>query len=521
MWTWFRWKKKPNPKRLHQQNERKLLKQISTYLNAGLVACFCFGSSLTQATAPNWIFDAELDAIYKLAINLQTDQARARLAKINDPQRELYKFYLQSFCESVEVLISEDEALFAAMEKSYKERLKILDGKPESADILFLKAEMALHRGFNMINLGQEFSAVFAIKQAYNLSTECLKKYPSFVPVKKTNGLLEVMVGSVPDKYDWFISLLGMKGSVAVGQKQLNDLRNSPVSLNKEASIIYFAVKGLINQQIDEASKGLTGILKTDPNNRLVMFLAINMMMKNSQSEEAYKLVQHLDANNLGLTLPYIEYLRGEILMQKNQYDAAIAAYQKFIRIYKADSFKKDAHLKIALSYFLAGKLPEANTYWTKAQQTGKVKYDPDISAQAFLNDGPFPNEKILKARLYTDGGYFKEAKAMIQAIAPSDLKTYKQQVEYYYRKARLAHKTNDIGAAKLFYSQTIDMVKDNPWYFGANSALQLGYIHQAGGDLKGAREYFEKTLSYRKHEYKNSIDSKAKSAMETLPKAK
>jgi tetratricopeptide (TPR) repeat protein len=368
-----------------------------------------------------------------------------------------------------------------------------------------------------MINLGQEFSAVFAIKQAYNLMAECQKKYPNYVPIKKTSGLLEVMVGSVPDKYHWFISLLGMKGSVTVGQKQLDDLRNSSVSLNKEASIIYYAVKGLINQQIDEASKGLANILKTDPDNRLVMFLAINMQMKNSQSEDAYKLVQHLDAINQGLTLPYIEYLRGEILLQKNQYDAAIAAYQKFIRIYKADSFKKDATLKIALSYFLASKQSEARAFWTKASQTGKVKYDPDISAQALLNDGPFPNEKILRARFYTDGGYFKEAKAMIQSITPADLKTPKQQVEYYYRKARLAHKTHDIGAAKLFYQQTIDMTKDNPWYFGANSALQMGYIYQASGDTKTARAYFEKALSYKKHEYKNSIDSKAKSALEAF----
>lgn len=483
------------------------------------MACFFFGTASVSAAPANWIFDAELEAIYKLAINLQTDQAKARLAKITDPQRELYKLYLQTFCESVEVLISEDEKLFEEVEKKFKERVKLLDDKPESADILFLKAEIALHRGFNMINLGQELSAVFAIKSAYNLANDCLKKYPNFIPIKKTNGLLEVMVGSVPDKYHWFISLLGMKGSVAVGQKQLNDLRNSTVSLNKEASIIYFAVKGLINQQIDEASKGLANTLKTDPDNRLVMFLAINMMMKNSQSEEAYKLVQRLDAVNQGLPLPYIEYLRGEILMQKNQYDAAIAAYQKFIRIYKADSFKKDATLKISLCYFLAGKQVEAKTYWMKAQETGKVKYDPDISAQAFLNDGPFPNEKILKARLYTDGGYFKEAKAMIQSITPSDLKTDKQQTEYYYRKARLAHKTNDINAAKLFYQQTIGMTKDNPWYFGANSALQLGYIFQAAGDTQSARENFEKALSYKKHEYKNSIDSKAKSALEALPK--
>ena len=159
-----------------------------------------------------------------------------------------------------------------------------------------------------------------------------------------------------------------------------------------------------------------------------------------------------------------------------------------------------------------------AKTYWDKARITGKTQADPDVYAAAMLADKPFPNDKILKTRFYTDGGYYKEAKAMLQTILPNDLKNYKEQVEYYYRKARLAHKTHDLSAAKLFYMQSIDMTGDNPWYFGANSALQLGYIYQGSGDYKNARKYFEKALAYKKHEYKNSIDSKAKSALEQLP---
>jgi tetratricopeptide (TPR) repeat protein len=481
------------------------------------MACFFFVAIHTNGKEYNWHFDPELESIYKLAINLQTDQALARLSKVNDKEREFYKIYLQSLCETIDVLIGEDLSKYDELEKNFKARTKLLESQPESPETLFLRAELALQKGFNLINLGQEINAVFALRQAYNLTQDCLKKYPSFIPIKKTSGVMQVMVGSVPDKYHWFISLLGMKGSVTVGQKQLNDLRTSPVSLNLEATIIYYAVKGLINQQIDEASKGFSEKLETDPNNRLVMFLAVNMMMKNAQSEDAYRLIQNLDVHNSGLTLPYIEYLRGEILLQKNHYDEAIVAYQKFIKIYKADSFKKDANLKIAICYYLLGKKAQAQTYWDRANLITKYKYDPDVSAAAILADKNFPNEKIFKTRLYTDGGYYKEAKAMLQTITPADLKTYKEQVEYYYRKARLAHRTHDISAAKLFYVQTIDMAGDNPWYFGANSALQLGYIHQAAGDLKNAKMYFEKALDYNKHEYKNSIDSKAKSALEQL----
>ncbi len=441
----------------------------------------------------------------------------AMLAKVNDKERELYKIYLQSLCETIDVLISEDLVKYQELEKNFKTRAKLLEARPESAETLFLQAELSLQKGFNLINLGQEINAVIAIRQAYGFVQDCQKKYPGFIPVKKTSGVIQVMVGAVPDKFHWFISLLGMKGSVVTGQKQLDELRGSGVSLNLEATILYYTIKGLINQQIDEAAKGLTEKLKSDPNNRLLMFLAVNMLMKNSQSEEAYRLIQNLDINNSGITLPYIEYLRGEILLQKNRYDEAILAYQKFIKIYKADSFKKDAHLKISLCYYLSDKIPLAKVFWDKAIQTGKAQAEPDVYAAALLADKPFPNAKILKARFYTDGGYYKEAKAMMQSIVLTELKTYKDQVEYYYRKARLSHKTHDYNAAKLFYMQSIDMTADNPWYFGANSALQLGYIYQASGDYASARNYFDKALAYKKHEYKNSIDSKAKSALEQL----
>jgi hypothetical protein len=89
--------------------------------------------------------------------------------------------------------------------------------------------------------------------------------------------------------------------------------------------------------------------------------------------------------------------------------------------------------------------------------------------------------------------------------------------VEFYYRKARLAHKTNQLSAAKLFYNQTIDQNGDENWYYAPNSCLQLGYIAMADNDKAAARQYFTRALTYKKHEYKNSIDSKAKSALAQL----
>lgn len=482
---------------------------------AGVFVCLFLLLGFPSRADNVWTFDPELQRLHQLVLNLQTETAHRQLEKLNT--NEFHKMYVLSICETLDVLISEDETKFQKIEANFKERLKLLEKQKSSADALFLQAELNLQRGFNFLNLGQELNAVFAIKSAYNLTQECLKKYPDFIPIKKTSGVLEVMVGSVPDKYHFFMSLLGMKGSVVKGQKQLEQLRESQSSLNIEANLLYFTIKGLINQQIDEASKGFMGILKEDPDNKLALFLAVNMLMKNSQSEEALRLIRTLDSNPEGLPVFYIEYIRGEILLQKGDYANSVLAYQKFINNYKSQNFKKDSYYKMSLAYYLQGKGDLAKATFEKAKATGRDVVEPDHHADAQLKEAGFPNAKILKVRMFTDGGYYKEAKETFSTITPADLKTKREQVEYYYRKARLAHKTNEINAAKIFYQQTIDMSGESQWYFAPNSALQLGYIAQSSHDYAAARKYFEMALSYKKHEYKNSIDGKAKSALEQL----
>ncbi|MEX1238151.1 MAG: tetratricopeptide repeat protein, partial [Cyclobacteriaceae bacterium] len=54
-------------------------------------------------------------------------------------------------------------------------------------------------------------------------------------------------------------------------------------------------------------------------------------------------------------------------------------------------------------------------------------------------------------------------------------------------------------------------------WYFAPNACLQLGYIFQSQNRMTEAEEYFRQALSYRRHEYKNSIDSKARAALAQL----
>jgi tetratricopeptide (TPR) repeat protein len=494
---------------------------------AGSFNCLFFWCLSALATPPEtsvkdnlWKFDPELQKVHTLILNLQTDQALTILTD-NTKSNEFHRMYLQSLGETIEVLISEDQRKFEIIDERFRQRIKKLEDLPKRPEALFLLAELHLQRGFNFLNLGKEMEAVFAIRKANQLSQTCLKEFPDFIPVLKTHGVIQVMIGSVPDKYHFFMSLLGMRGSVTTGQQHLLKLRESTSSLSIEASVLYFTIKGLINQQHGEASKGLTDMLTEQPNNRLLLFLAINMMVKNTQSEDALRLIQQLDQNNQGIPMYYLEYLRGEILLQKQEYKSSILAFQKFISTYKSQNFKKDSYFKISLAYFLQNDLVEAKRFFEKAKITGRDVAEPDKYAARQLEEGFFPNAKLLKARFATDGGYFSQAFSLLKSVEPADLRNGKEIAEYIYRQARLAHKTNDIQSAKLYYREAIKLTGQNPWYFGANSALNMGYIAKDQKDYPEARRYFEMVLSFKKHEYKNSLDGKARSALEELPSKK
>jgi tetratricopeptide (TPR) repeat protein len=127
------------------------------------------------------------------------------------------------------------------------------------------------------------------------------------------------------------------------------------------------------------------------------------------------------------------------------------------------------------------------------------------------------PNVKLSRIRYFTDGGYYDRAKSEIKSVNASEFKTLKEKTEFVYRKARLYHKSGEVAEAKDLYNETIIKSGSEPWYFAPNACLQLGYILLEENSTEGAASYFEKALSYKRHEYKNSIDSKAKSALAKL----
>ncbi len=445
-------------------------------------------------------------------LNLQTDEVHALIPNPQTAQEH----YVTALAEALELLISEDQEKYTEYEDRFEKRLD-RKTKLNSPEDIFLQAEIRMQWAFVYFKFGHEFDAALNLRQAYLTSEEIKKRFPRFQAIRKTSAVLEIIIGSVPEKYDWVLSLLNIQGSVESGLSDLDKIRSSENPLNMESDLLYALIQGFVLQQHDQSIRVMDNIIASHPKNKLGLFLGSALSIKNAQSEKALALLHRLEEQQTGLPVYYADYLKGEVYLHKAEYLNAVSAYRSFINHYKGQNHVKDAHYKIGLCYWLNGNANDAQAVFKVARNSGRETMEADRYAARSLAEAEMPHPKLTRARYFTDGGYYENAAEILDSISPSEIPTTRDQVEYYYRKARLAHKTNKLADAKALYTKTIELNGPLAWYFAPNASLQLGYISLGESDTAVAREYFQRSLSYKKHEYKNSIDAKAKSALAQL----
>lgn len=479
---------------------------------AGCLFLLCFpskGSTHHSDSEPQWTFDSKSQQAYELVLQLQTEEAFKLLPSPTTAQ----ELYVTSLAEALELLITEDGEKYTAYEEKFNRRLD-RKTKPSVADDLFLQAEIRLHWTFIYLKFGHEFDAAINLRQAYLTLEEIRKRFPKYEAIKKSRGLLNVILGSVPQKYNWVLSLLNMEGSTEEGMKLLHEATASENPLAFEASLIEAMIEGLLLQKPSEGLTKVKTLLTEHSKQPLALLIGSGLAIKRAESETALEMLNTLESMRIDIPLAYLYSMKGEVYLHKAEYLNSITAYRWFINQYRGQNGVKDAHYKIGLCYWLNGNRNDAFAAFDLAKSAGKEASEADRYAARSLADKQLPHIQLAKARYAMDGGYYATAREILSSIDSVDLKTDRDRVEFPYRYARLEHQENHLDTAIQYYNETIRINGNGNWYFAPNACLQLGYIYLLQGKTVEAKTALMRALTYNKHEYKNSIDSKAKSAL-------
>ncbi|WP_234735288.1 tetratricopeptide repeat protein [Tellurirhabdus bombi] len=486
---------------------------------------FCLAGAISPVLAADFEFTPALQRAYADILKLKVQGAQRVIAP-EVTRRNGVALYLDNYADMITLLISDDRKAFARFEAREDQRLDALRNLDANSPWQrLLQAEVRLHWAFVKLKFGQEVSASWDIIRAYRLLEENRKKFPNFWPTYKSLGVLHILIGSVPESYTWVTNLLGLKGNVKQGIQEIQMVARKDALFRTEARLIELLVQAYILKFDNADVTNLKQFVSENPDNLMLHFFATTILMKDARSEEALPYLLNRPTGPDYLPFPFTEYLKGEIFLQKGAFQQANQHYRLFLGQYKGLNFLKDTYYKQFLCFWLTdnpGDDAASVQLLRQVSNVGASVVEGDKAAQKFADlyfkKGVSANQKVLmRSRLATDGGYLDTALAVLRPYTEANFSLLAEKAEFNYRKGRILQRREEMDEAIPLFERAIALSEKSQLSFGATAALQLGYVYQQKRNVSQARRYFQKAISFKKHEYKNSVDNKARAALNEI----
>jgi hypothetical protein len=464
-------------------------------------------------------FNKPVQKAYAEIIKLRVQNGRQLLLpELQQNPKNACALLVANYADFLTILVSQDRSVYENLKNKQEQRLEKLEDLGEkTAYKRYAQAEIKLQLAMCEVFFKDEVQAAWHVRSAFLILKENQKLYPDFVPNRKSLGLLQVIIGSVPDSYQWVFNILGMRGDIKGGLANLNAAATTPNFFQTEALIYLQFARDWMNKKDNAGPESLSKLAMANPDNLLYTYLAMSMLKKNKSCDVALVLFQKRPRDKNYLEFSYLSHMAADMFLYKGEYLRSIKENEYFLKNYRGMHYQKDAYFKLYLASLLLDEPLPAQAFYSKIKNSGVAVVEEDKYAQKFIENREQVNRQLVKARLHADGGYFTLALATLKNYHPEHNQNIKDNIEFYYRNGRIYQGLGQADSAANFYEKTIKLSGNLPYYFAPNAALQLGYLAQERNDKTAAKSYFKKALSYPKHEYKNSIDSKAKIALSTL----
>jgi hypothetical protein len=460
---------------------------------------------------------------YTNTIQLKFDKANGILENERslNPTNSLV-YLIENYADYLKIQISEEKNEFDKLKSLKDDRLSIIEeDDSESPWKLYSEAEIHLQWAANRLKFGEYFTAAYEINKAFRLLTENDKKYPHFLPNKKSLGVLYTLIGSVPKQYNWVLSIIGMEGNLDNGLKlmktTIDEMKTDSIysSMVEETYFLYAFLKmNLNNNHID-----LKNLLKEIENSDylLLNFAASRIATKLGQNDLAISILENSIKDKDCYPFHYLDYLIA--VGKQNKLDSdCIEYFENYVQNFSGLNYKKSALMRISWQYLLMDDELNFKKHKNKVNDIGALFVGADKEAQDFYKNKLKTHKELLKARLYFDGGYYENSLQELDALNQKELEnTIYNYLEFNYRKARVYEKLENTYEAINFYKQTIEKAKNETFYFSPKSALQLGLIFEKKGDKNQASKYFQSCIDMQNHLYEKSLEQKAKAGLERL----
>lgn len=485
---------------------------------AAIAICLLLITSL-PCRAQSFVMSDNCLQAYQHFMAMRVNKGKALLLKEarSNPNNYL-PHVLINYEDFISLVFNENPQAYK-QKKSLKEfRLNLIEkGDQNSPYYLFSKGLLYFQWSMIQIKYADYWQAAWDFRRSFLLFQENKKRFPQFKYQDIFIGAQQAVISTIPAGYRWITSILGLKGDMKTGMHLLSaGLTNTNAPFAEEAFLYTIYLRNYIENDTEGAAKLIETYQLDIVHNQLFCFMAANLALNNKKATMTEKILRERNVGEDYLPFPMLEYELADA-MQRRLSPEAINHYQAFLTVSKSNFYLKDACQSIALNYYLQGNMAKANEYKQKIKTIGKTDSDADKEAQKFAEQGKFPDRDLLKARLLNDGGYHDQSLGILLSMKNKRFASPDEQLEYTYRLARVYDDLNQDDKALLYYDRTIAEGRSSSKYFAARAALQAGYLYEQKGQKAKAMTYFQQVLDMDDHDYKNSLDQRAKSGINRL----
>ena len=454
--------------------------------------------------------------VLKLRLGAARDLLRAELASTPAAPAPLL---VANSADFIELLCSQDASHYEALAANQEARLAALDDAPASALRDYARAEITLHLGLSQLLFKHLVMGGYHLRSGYHQMQNVAKRYPSFVPARKTLGLCEFAVGSLPEGYHWLLSLLGLTANPETGLQHLAQAATQPSDFQTESQIYLAMIREGYYKKPEEALRLVEHLCNQQPDNLLFAYLLISTNKRQHHGDAALAAYRTRPVGPAYLVIPYLHHMAADLLLYRGDYADSERENLTFLRDYKGQHYRKDAAFKLYLAAWLGGQpTTTVARYREMINQPGPADVEEDNYAQHYYHEAVALNPTLTRARLQSDGGYNQQALNTLRNFHSTPNSLWRDRIEEPYRRARAFQGLGQLDSAWFYFERTQSIAGPKaPYYYAPQAALQQGYMAQGAGNKLTARKYFQRALNYPWHEYKNSTDAKAKLALQEL----
>ena len=477
-----------------------------------------------------WWMQCSAGKVYDFSITCQQAYHEINCLKLNAGQQWINKArqenpdnlipeLLQSYIDFYILFFNEDPEEYKARKSHFDDYFDKLDEGPEASPFYYYcRATVLMQKACVQIKFGETMSAGFSFRRAFGMIKSNRKKFPSFTLNNMIYGPALVAAGVIPDSYKLLASIFGVKGSVKEGIGVIQGFVNSNDPWAKlffnEGSFYYCYLVFYIQNKPDEAFNYIKTHNLDVVNNHLLAYMAANLAMNNKETELAKNIILKRNMSPEYMAAPFWDFEMGYVKLRHLETAEAEKLFESYLDHFKGKFYIKDACEKLCWCYYLDGNYGAAEKARQRLLNSGNTETDADKQASTDAKSGIIPNTLLLKARVLNDGGYNNEALTVLAGKSANDFAKMEEKLEFVYRLARIYDDLGNYDSALKTYNYTIGIGINRREYYAARSALQVAMIYEKQGKTDLAIQYYQKCLDMDDHEYKNSIDQKAKAGM-------